>query len=268
MTTTDPELTDEERTTLIDLAATDERIRILTARLDALPETAEVERLEAEVESRRRAELDTRRIAHDMAGTLTRLQSDAARLRSRRRDDIAGLRADTDRDRRRDLQHDLEVAERRLGEVEAEIAREERTLATFGHGDAAGPAAGSATEDGDGDGDVHGHGDGQRTEVDAALDRARAEEADVADEIHRQLTDLRHRSITLRSELSGEILDRYVTSEREQGIGAVELDGPVCRCCCIALDHATARRFANTSPWRLVSCPECGVLLIRPGAGL
>lgn len=41
-----PTLTDADRTTLTELVGVDNRIRLLTARLDALPETATVERLE------------------------------------------------------------------------------------------------------------------------------------------------------------------------------------------------------------------------------
>lgn len=248
-----PVLTADARRTLTDLVGVDERIRLLTARLDALPETAEVERLEEEAEARRRRDLGTRRIAHDMSGALHRLRSDAARLRERRRDDIAGLRADTDVDRRRDLRHDLAVAERRLAEVEADIAREERTLATFGHAGATGDAAAAAS-------------DGAVPAEDAALTHARAEEKEVTAEIRHQLAELTGRSTTLRGQLPTEILTRYEQCEREQGTGAAELSGSTCRCCCISLDTATVRRFANTPPDRLVTCPECGVLLIRPEA--
>jgi predicted nucleic acid-binding Zn-ribbon protein len=48
-------------------------------------------------------------------------------------------------------------------------------------------------------------------------------------------------------------------------MGAAELAGATCRCCCIELDHSAARRIANTPLSRPVTCPECGVLLLRTG---
>lgn len=247
MDTTDPVVNTTDRTNLADLTTTDERIRLLTARLDALPESAEVEQLEAELDRSRRRDLDQRRIAHDMTGTLNRLRADAARLRARRRDDIAGLRADTDRERRRDLRHDLEVAERRLAELEEDIAREERTLATFGHT--------ARTTEADG---ARPHGD-----LDTELHRARDRELEVSEAVRRELVDLRERSGQLRAALPPAVRQRYEDGEREHGMGAAALVGSTCRCCCIALDNSTARRVAATPPDRLLSCPECGVLLIR-----
>ncbi|WP_297008453.1 hypothetical protein [uncultured Corynebacterium sp.] len=246
MTAVPVTLTDADRATLTELAGVDERLRLLTARLDALPETATVERLEQEAEERRRRVLSTRRIAHDMTGTLNRLRSDAARLRARRRADLAGLRADTDRDRRRDLRHDLAVADRRLAEIEADIDREERTLATFGHArEDSGPDAGP--------------------DVDMTLRQARDEAEAVAGEIGQRVAGLRDRSGVLRGDLSPELRRRYEESEAEHGMGAAELAGATCRCCCIELDHSAARRIANTPLNHLVTCPECGVLLVRVG---
>lgn len=239
-----PTLTDTDRTTLTELVAVDGRIRLLTARLDALPETATVERLEQQAGEVRRHALSTRRITHDMTGTVHRLQADAARLRARRRDDLAGLRADTDRERRRDLQHDLQVAERRLAEIEADIDREERTLATFGR---------------------IGEEDTPHGEVDEALHRAREEAATVSGEIRVQLDGLQERSSVLRDALSPELRTVYEENEAEHGMGAAELAGSTCRCCCIELDHSAARRIANTPLSRQVTCPECGVLLLRTG---
>lgn len=265
---TDPTLTLEQRETLLDLVRVDERIALLSARLDALPEDARVERLEAEVTRHHREALSTRRIAHDMAGTLHRLRADAARLRARRQENVAALHAVTDPGRRHDLRHDLETAERRLAEIEDDIAREERTLAVFGHSlnqvsveldaearNAAEEAAGDAV------------GDAGRSPIDeltTTLDRARREAAEVAGEIRRQIGALSGESVDLRTALPPDVLARYEAGEREHGIGAAELAGATCRCCCIELDTATLRRFANTAPDRLVSCPECGVLLIRP----
>lgn len=237
-------LTGTDRTTLTELVGVDDRIRLLTARLDALPETATVERLEQQAEEARRHALSTRRITHDMTGTVHRLQADAARLRARRRDDLAGLRADTDRDRRRDLHHDLRVAERRLAEIESDIEREKRTLATFGRlGEEETP-----------------HG-----EVSEALHRAREEAAAVSGEIRVQLDGLHERSTALRDALSPELQKFYKEGEAEHGMGAAELAGATCRCCCIELDHSAARRIANTPLSRPVTCPECGVLLLRTG---
>lgn len=227
---------------LTELCRADEQVRVLTAKLDALPETAEVSRLEAEIDEQRRQAHSARRVAHDRSGVLQRLRSDAARLRARRRDAIAGLRAVVDAEQRRDFRHDVEAAERRLRDTEEEIAREERTLSVFGNEpkDAALPQS-----------------------IDERLAHARQEEIRVSEEIRTSIVGLSNRSASLRTELSADILARYEKGEREQGMGAAELAGTICRCCCIELDASTLRRFAKADSNTLSSCPECGVLLLR-----
>lgn len=234
-------LTGIDQVILTELCRADEQIRVLTAKLDALPETAEVGRLEAEIAERRRQAHTARRMAHDRSGVLQRLRSDAARLRARRRDAIAGLRAAVDVERRRDFRHDVDATERRLKDAEEEIAREERTLSVFGNdGEAAAPPL-----------------------SDDLLTQARVEETRVVEQMQASIEKLSERSTVLRAELSAEILARYEKGEREQGMGAAELAGTICRCCCIEVDASTLRRFASADSDALFTCPECGVLLLR-----
>lgn len=231
---------------LRDLTEVDERDRLLAARRQALPETAEVHRLESEVH-RLRGELSAAdRMSDDLGSRLLRLKQDASKLRARRRDDISGLRAETDQERRRDLKHDLTVAERRLGELEEAIDREERTRAAF-----------SGTS---------GTGQDARRKLDeaaAALDHARDEEKMVARDIENQRHDLAEASEMLRSRLPEDVRERYETGERENGVGAAVLADAVCRSCFMSIDRASLARIRSAPADALVSCPECGSLLIR-----
>jgi predicted nucleic acid-binding Zn-ribbon protein len=230
---------------LAELAGVDERTRLLTARLQALPETAEVERLEAADEERQRLARRARGDERGRSATLWRLTRDAANMRARRRRDIEGLRANPDTERRRDLRHDLAVAERRLAELTDEIAREQRTLEAFGAPDDPGHA-----------GPVE----------DPALVQARAEQQAVVRDLTGQITDLEHRSRELREALPPQILALYRDGERDHGVGAAPLLGSSCGACFIDLDAVTLRRFAAAPADEVLTCPECGVLLLRDTA--
>ncbi|MGO3362025.1 MAG: zinc ribbon domain-containing protein [Corynebacterium sp.] len=253
-----------ERTTMTnlrELTQVDERSRLLTARLQALPESHEVQRLEDEVRNRRQKLAEADRVAEDLGMTLQRLRQDAAKLRARRRDDLRGLRAETDRERRQDLQHDLSVADRRLGEVEESISREERTVAVFGDG------AGTTGTGADGDEpEVPPAVSEARVALDGAgekLDAARDTEKTVIRELHTKIDDLAGTSRFLRSQLPDDLRERYETGERENGVGAAQLAGAVCRSCFMSLDRASLSRIVNAPADALVTCPECGTLLIR-----
>lgn len=230
------------RRVLTELADVDERTRLLTARLQALPETAEVERLEAVDEERRRRARRARGDGRGRSATLWRLTRDAANLRARRRRDTEGLRANPDTERRRDLKHDLAVAERRLAEIEDEIAREQRTLEAFGA-----PADTAPGEDPD-------------------LTRARTEQQAVVRDLTGQITDLERRSGELRDALPSAVLTLYRDGERDHGVGAAPLLGSSCGACFIDLDGATLRRFATAPADHVLTCPECGVVLLRDTA--
>jgi predicted nucleic acid-binding Zn-ribbon protein len=227
------------RRNLAELADVDERVRLLTARLQALPETAEVERLEAADEERQRRLRRERTDRQGRSATLWRLTKDAANIRARRRRDIDGLRADPDTERRRDLRHDLAVAERRLAELEDEIARERRTLEAFGA-----PTGDSPGED-------------------PELTSARTEQQAVVRDLTGQITDLEHQSGELRDALPAQILSMYTAGEREQGVGAAPLLAGACGACLIPLDAPSLRSAREASADRVLTCPECGVLLLR-----
>ncbi|HIW92858.1 MAG TPA: hypothetical protein H9870_14490 [Candidatus Corynebacterium avicola] len=234
---------------LRELAEVDERVRHLTARRQSLSETEEVTARSTKVRTLRADLVGLRRRSDDLDTTVRRLNQDAERLRERRRQDIEGLRSVTDVERRRDLRHDLAVAERRLAEVEEAFTREERLLATFtGPAGATDTVAATAAE---------------LESAQAELDRAKEAEQAAAGDIDRQLEDLAEASTTLRDRLPQDVRTRYVAAERSTGTGAAQLVGSLCRSCFMTIDPQSLARITSTPKDQLVSCPECDTLLIR-----
>lgn len=236
-------------TVLRELTEVDDRARSLTARRQALPDTEQVTALTADVDRRRSELAGLRRRSDDLDSTVRRLRQDASRLRERRREDIDGLRSVTDIERRRDLRHDLTVAERRLGEVEEAMEREERLLAAF------------ISTDGEPD-KVTAAVVALETAV-AERDRARDVEKAVLADIDRQLEDLAAASSALRDRLPQDVRARYEEAERSTGAGAALLAGNLCRSCFMSLDPQSLARIIAAPQDQLVTCPECDCLLIR-----
>ena len=99
--------TSEDRHTLADLARDQEERGIAQARLDSLPEQAALEELLAKKRAEQRKNvLNKAQVRSDQA-TVQRLRQDVAKLKERERANVAGLSAQTDPERRRDLKHDL-----------------------------------------------------------------------------------------------------------------------------------------------------------------
>jgi predicted nucleic acid-binding Zn-ribbon protein len=230
------------RTVLTDLINVDARWRSLGTQLAEVREGAEVRRREQDVAAARRA-----RIAADQAVTedevrVQRMQQDAAKLRARRRDDIAGLKAVVDGERRRDLTHDLAVAERRLAEVEQAIEAEERARrAAADTGNGAAQALDRAV---------------------SALEEARRRQESQERELAGQCDSLQEHSAALRADLPDPVRRRYERGEKENGVGAAVLSGAACRACFMSLDRASLTEVLEAPADAPACCPECGTMLL------
>ncbi|MGP9725217.1 zinc ribbon domain-containing protein [Corynebacterium sp. AOP40-9SA-29] len=204
----------------------------------------EIASREKDVVAARQAKAAAERETQDATLRLQRMQQDAAKLRARRRDDINALGAAVDTETRRDLKHDLTVAERRLAEVEEAIEAEGT----------------SSSGAGDSDSDTV-------LEVAlAALESARESHAARQREITGQLESLQEHSDSLRTELeegsSPQLLRRYDHAQRENGVGAAALAGSSCRACFMTLDRASLAEILAAPKDDPASCPECGVMLL------
>lgn len=206
----------------------------------------EIARLEKDVVAARQAKAAAERETQDATLRLQRMQQDAAKLRARRRDDVNALGAAVDTEVRRDLKHDLDVAERRLAEVEEAIAAEGMS---------------SQAADAAGDSDT----EAALEAALAALDAAREAHAARHREITGQLESLQEHSDSLRAELesgSPQLLRRYERGERDNGVGAAALAGSSCRGCFMTLDRASLAEILAAPKDDPASCPECGVMLL------
>lgn len=228
-----------------DLMNVDNRWRALRTELAEVRVSDDVRRLEQEVAVQRRAKVTADQAAGDDETRLQRMRQDAAKLRARRRDDIKSLGAAVDGERRRDLTHDLAVAERRLQEVEEAIAAEEQTHRS-------GADAGRA----------------RALEVAVvALDESRRSRDARERELSGQCESLKDHSAALRAELPSDLLRRYERSEKENGVGAATLTGSVCRACFMSLDRASLAEILRAPDDTPASCPECDTMLLPdPGS--
>lgn len=227
-----------------DLMNVDNRWRALSRELADVHDSDEVRRLEQEVADQRRAKVTADQAAGDDELRLQRMRQDAAKLRARRRDDIKSLGAAVDGERRRDLTHDLAVAERRLQEVEEAITAEEQARRTGADADRA-----------------------RALEVAvAALEESRRSQDVRERELSGQCESLKEHSSALRAELPQDLLRRYERSEKENGVGAATLTGSVCRACFMSLDRASLAEILRAPEDSPASCPECDTMLL-PDAG-
>lgn len=228
---------------LWDLVNVDAKRSALAGETGASSASEEIARREKDVVAARQAKAAAERETQDATLRLQRMQQDAAKLRARRRDDISALGAAVDTETRRDLKHDLTVAERRLAEVEEAIEAE------------------GTTSSGAGDSDPD-------TALDtalAALETARESHTARQREITGQLESLQEHSDSLRAELesgSPQLLRRYDHAQRENGVGAAALAGSSCRACFMTLDRASLAEILAAPKDDPASCPECGVMLL------
>ncbi|WP_291479128.1 C4-type zinc ribbon domain-containing protein [Corynebacterium sp.] len=237
------------RTVLTDLVNVDSRWRALRTELAELRDAEDVRRREREVAEARRARVAADQAAAEDETRLQRLRQDAAKLRARRRDDLTGLRAAVDGERRRDLNHDLAVAERRLGEVEQAIAAEERSRRPGAVGDRVGEAQQALDR------------------AVAGLEEARRRQEGRERELSGQCASLEEHSATLRAELPPAVRSRYENSEKENGVGAAALSGTACRACFMSLDRASLAEILEAPADTPASCPECGTMLLPDREG-
>ncbi|WP_420098957.1 zinc ribbon domain-containing protein [Corynebacterium sp.] len=228
------------RTVLRDLMTVDARLRAVTVELSGLRDPGEIRRLEQAVAEERRAKVAADQAAGDDQARVRRMRQDAAKLRARRRDDVKGLGAAVDVEKRRDLAHDLAVAERRLAEVEAAIEAAER------------PTRADAGTD----------RERALDEAVRALDEARRRQRAGERELSGQRDSLAEHSATLRAELPPPLLRRYERGEQENGVGAATLTGSACRACFMSLDRSSLAEILSAPPDLPATCPECGTMLL------
>lgn len=245
--------TSEDRHTLADLARDQEELGIAQARLDSLPEQEALEELLAKKRAEQRKNvLNKAQVRSDQA-TVQRLRQDVAKLKERERANVAGLSAQTDPERRRDLKHDLRSTRDRLREMEQRLERSAKVQSLFSGANTAAEQADSQTH----------------AKIDADIAAARTDVERATSALQADISAIQARLAQRRTALEDTnpgLLQAYDQQMSEHGVGAAELQGRTCQACFMELDPLSMKELdalADSGSGEVPRCPECNVLLLR-----
>lgn len=239
------EPTSEQLDLLLELQATDHRVRKLEHQLDALPEQQALE------DSRRRVvdlgeQLDDARIELErIGGEQRRLEREVEVLSERRDAERARLYdgSVTNQREMQSLEAEIASVDRRVGEHEDELLDVLETVESL---------------------------EGRLTslEADRAAEQQRAEELeqardDAAMGLLAELGELKAVRARQVEGLPADLLERYErVATRTGGTGVGKLDGNACTACRIDLSWADVNDLLTGPP--LATCPQCQRLLVVP----
>lgn len=166
----------------------------------------------------------------DLELDILRIQEDERKLKKRDLDNKHQLTAETDPERRKDLEHDRYAAKSRLADLYYELKEAHGEVKALRNNR-----------------DIHG---ARLDEMDRKIEVARrAAEASPAPE----LAD----PATFRAQLPADVLALY------DDIGAAPFNGRTCGSCFITLPQAERAEVLAADPDELPTCPNCGALLVR-----
>lgn len=231
---------------LLDLAEVDAELSRVEHRRRTLPELAEVAEAERTVQAKRDA-----RVAADTS------LADLDREVARQEKEIDAVRARGDRDRAllaggtvnakqlTDLEHELATLQRRQATLEDELLElMERREAVEADGQHAGVELAKAEE-------ALAEANHRRGEVLADLDSTQARRD--------------AERVTLLPGFPEPLLALYERVRANKGIGAALLRARRCGACRIELDRSAISRIAGSPADEVLTCDECGAILVRTG---
>ena len=220
-------LSAEEQPILLELAKAD---RVAAHPDSARPEEQELERLLKERKNLQAASAAAQMAVDDMELEILRIQEDERKLKKRELDDKRQLSAETDPERRKDLEHDRYAAKSRIADLLSELKEAHNEIAALRNNR-----------------DVHAaRVDEANRKVEAAQRAVDAlPEEDVVD------TD------ALRTQLPDDVLRAY------DDISAAKFNGRACGGCFIQLPPAERAEVLGEPEDELPTCPNCGTLLVR-----
>lgn len=201
------------------------------------PEQQEVERLTAEIARTRSADASLTLSISDLEADVRRIQLDMSKLQRRQAAAKGGLGATTDVERRRDLQHELAAATRRIDDLRGELKEAHDELHA-----------------------LRAHHERYGAEVDALEAKlAAAQRAVVVTDDSVRL----ERIAELRTLLDAATLEAYEEQFDVDGIGVAQFSGRSCGGCHLMLPQAVVSRIRNAPADQVPRCPDCGVYLVR-----
>lgn len=229
---------------LVDLADLDLRLAGLTHRRSALPEQAALDELEAErrsaVESAARARIHV----EDLDRAIAKLRSDLDAVRRRRASDADMLGAGGVSERQAtELEYELRSLARREETLEGELAelgeRHEAVAADVRH-------SGAVISD-----------------LDAQLGMARTVRDTALADLEDAVTETMAERARSAEEFPADLLNLYARSVESAGVGAAILNGGRCSACAMDLDRRSISVFRSSPKDEVLTCPECGVIVVR-----
>jgi predicted nucleic acid-binding Zn-ribbon protein len=229
---------------LLELADVDAELARVDHRRRTLPELAEIAEVEKAVQTRRDAKVATETQHGDLDREVKRQEKEIDAVRAREDRDRALLAGGTvSAKQMTDLEHELNTLQRRQTTLEDDLLElMERREAV--------------------------EADGQH----AGVELAKAEEAlgDAANRRDQALADLETvwaRRTEERDKLVPRfpqpLLDLYERVRKNRGIGAALLRQRRCGACRIELDRSAISRITATAADEVVTCEECGAIMVR-----
>ena len=196
----------------------------------ASPEQQELEKLEAQRPGLANAAAAAQLAVDDLEAEILRIQEDERKLKKRELDDKRQLTAETDPERRKDLEHDRYAAKSRIADLLYELKEAHGEVKALRNNR-----------------DVHG---AKLDELDRKIEAARreAEAVPAREEVDTE---------ALRAELPSSVLGVYAT------VGAARFNGRTCNSCFLQLPPAERAEVMAVPENELPTCPNCGTLLIR-----
>jgi len=237
--------TDQRR--LVDLADLDLRLAGLEHRRRTLPEQEELDRLEAERRSATESAARARIHAEDLDRATAKLRSDLQAVRTRREKDSELLAVGGVSDRQAtELEYELGSLGRRQEALEAELAElDERREAV--------------------ETDVR-HSGATITDLDSRLMVMRSERDSALADLEDAVTATTEERARCAESVPADLLDLYGRSAEGSGVGAAVLGGGRCSGCAMDLDRRTVAAFHDAPADEVLTCPECGVIVVRTPA--
>lgn len=198
------------------------------------PAPREEEQHVAELEAKRErlaAAANSAQLAvDDMELEILRIQEDERKLKRRELDDKRQLTAETDPERRKDLEHDRYAAKSRIADLLSELKEAHNEIAALRNNR-----------------DNHG---ARLDEVDRQLEAARRAVEALSP---REAVD----TAPLRAQLPDEVLSLY------DDVSAAAFNGRTCKGCFIQLPPSERAEVLAADADELPTCPNCGTLLVR-----
>ena len=230
---------------LLDLATTERSLDVVGDSVFVTPEQKELDRLLSEQARMRNAAGSAQMAVDDMEAEILRIQEDERKLRRRERDDKAQLAAETDPERRKDLEHDRYSAKSRIADLMGELTECHNQIHALRNNR-----------------DNH----GARCDEIARKLEAAQRAAEAAEAASSAVQDPAEHIADLRAQLPESVLAEYEAQKNDSDVGAADFNGRTCGGCYIVLSGADQERIRRAPADELPRCPECGTYLIRKQA--